>query len=354
MKIHIITEEKHPNLSASSIRLSLLIKSFNHAHFDTQINIIGHFQKGKLIEILKKVYLSLSISFRVKKGDIAFFYGAYSLPWTIILLKIRGIKVIFERTEFPHFMILSQTKTLTYLKEASSIISMRFSDAFITCTETLANYYSGKTKTNKNLIIPFLIQPELFNTDNIQKQKQIGYCGYMGNNKDGIFCLIDAFAKTSILYPEWTLKLMGGAEEDVITKIKQKIKQFNLQDKIILTGNIDHPTVIKNLKESSILALARPNTKQAQGGFPSKLGEYLATGTPVVVTPAGEIPKYLSDGLNAYIAKDFEPEAFSEKLIEIIQNYDKAKLIGIEGKKIALEFSYISVSSKIENFINNA
>ena len=49
-----------------------------------------------------------------------------------------------------------------------------------------------------------------------------------------------------------------------------------------------------------MLVLARPDNIQAKGGFPTKLGEYLATGNPVVVTKVGEIPNYLIDGVNAF------------------------------------------------------
>ena len=58
----------------------------------------------------------------------------------------------------------------------------------------------------------------------------------------------------------------------------------------------------KYLCNAKLLALARPDSIQAQGGFPTKLGEYLATGRPVVVTKVGEIPDYLEDGVNAFLS----------------------------------------------------
>ena len=51
--------------------------------------------------------------------------------------------------------------------------------------------------------------------------------------------------------------------------------------------------------------MARPDSRQARGGFPTKLGEYLATGKPVCVTKVGEITVYLEDNVSAFLA---EPE----------------------------------------------
>ncbi len=76
---------------------------------------------------------------------------------------------------------------------------------------------------------------------------------------------------------------------------------------------------------------------QADYGFSTKLGEYLATGRPVVSTKVGEIEKYLIDRKNAFLC---EPNIISvaEAICCIIEDYDSALKIGQEGKRCALEF----------------
>jgi len=89
------------------------------------------------------------------------------------------------------------------------------------------------------------------------------------------------------------------------------------------------------------LLLARPNNIQAKGGFPTKLGEYLASGVPVVITNVGEISQYLTDKKNAYIAEPDNPISFASKIKEALQNYNEAKFIGEKGKEVANNvFSY--------------
>jgi glycosyltransferase involved in cell wall biosynthesis len=102
------------------------------------------------------------------------------------------------------------------------------------------------------------------------------------------------------------------------------------------------------LVNASALALARPNNIQAQGGFPTKLGEYLATGNPVVVTSVGEIPNYLKHLENSYIAQPNNPDDFAEKLTLLFSDSSQAQSIGLRGKELAMGiFNYKTQSSSI-------
>ena len=85
-----------------------------------------------------------------------------------------------------------------------------------------------------------------------------------------------------------------------------------------------------------MLVLARPDNKQSEAGFPTKLGEYLATGKPVVVTRVGEIPEYLKDQENAFIASPGDAHNFAMKMKQVMNNYDDALKVGHKGQQLAL------------------
>jgi glycosyltransferase involved in cell wall biosynthesis len=108
----------------------------------------------------------------------------------------------------------------------------------------------------------------------------------------------------------------------------------------------------KYLCNAAVLALARPTSLQAQYGFPTKLGEYLATGRPVVVTDVGEIGKFLRDGENAYIVQPNNAEAFAAKLDYVLANYETAKRVGSKGKETAIvNFDCHTHGKRIVDFI---
>jgi glycosyltransferase involved in cell wall biosynthesis len=101
----------------------------------------------------------------------------------------------------------------------------------------------------------------------------------------------------------------------------------------------------KILMGAQMLALSRPNNTQSQYGFPTKLGEYLATGKPVVVTKVGEIPLFLHDGENAFMANPDDVNDFANKLIEVARDYPVALKVAQKGKELA----YTEFSSKVQS-----
>ena len=87
--------------------------------------------------------------------------------------------------------------------------------------------------------------------------------------------------------------------------------------------------------DAKMLVLDRPDNLQARFGFPTKLGEYLLSANPVVVTGVGDIPLFLQDKDSALISPPNNPQAFAEKLVWALQNPDESKRIGYNGCKVA-------------------
>lgn len=93
--------------------------------------------------------------------------------------------------------------------------------------------------------------------------------------------------------------------------LNKLIADLNLSDHIELKGYVHPDKIPVELYKSRLLVLSRPDNIQNRGGFPTKLGEYLATGIPVAVTSVGEIPCYLKDEVNAYLAEPGNVKSFA-------------------------------------------
>jgi glycosyltransferase involved in cell wall biosynthesis len=84
-----------------------------------------------------------------------------------------------------------------------------------------------------------------------------------------------------------------------------------------------------------------------------QIGEYLATGIPVVTTKVGEIEKFITDGQTGFLAIPGSVESFYLKMKEALTDYEKSKQIGRNGKKIAEQFfDYKVQADKMAHFIN--
>lgn len=177
----------------------------------------------------------------------------------------------------------------------------------------------------------------------------IAYCGTASNNKDGVDELIKAFAIVHKTHPEVKLYIIGNIpqKKDISGNLKL-IESLNLKNSIVFTGVVTAADIPQILKNAVVLALDRPDSLQAQCGFPTKLGEYLLTENPVVVTKVGDIPIFLKDGESALLAEERNPQEFASKIIWALDHSDAAAEIGKKGAEVALEkFNYLTETKKI-------
>ena len=117
----------------------------------------------------------------------------------------------------------------------------------------------------------------------------------------------------------------------------QLIETLGLKDRVVFTGVVPAADMPQLLTNAAVLALARPDNLQAKNGFPTKLGEYLLTGNPVVVTKVGDIPLFLKDGESALLAEAGNSQEFADKLCWALENPKEAQVIGKNGREVAMQ-----------------
>lgn len=307
-------------------------------------------EKRKGILDIIKTYKQFVHAIKCEYDDnsVIFFYE--SQPYSF-LFRSPKYMVFSEQTEIPYCGLRPSAfhRIIEWIKKYSM---MRFSGV-VTISKGLKDYYERQGLLNVEVINMFVDYSRFDNITISHEEKYIAYCGTVSVHKDGVDTLIKAFSFFREKHPEYKLYLIGqmdllGAEEI----IKNLIKSLDLKESVIYKGRINADELPSILSGARMLALARPNTVQAQYGFPTKLGEYLATGKPVVVTKVGEIPLYLRDGENAFLAEPEDPESFAAKLLEVESDYIHALKIGEKGRELVFtEFSSVVQSKKLMRFI---
>lgn len=222
-------------------------------------------------------------------------------------------------------------------------------DLFAVMTQTLLDYYRGMAKPEAKFIhLPMTVDMSRF--DNVPNnateyiKPYIAFTGTMNNQKDGVDVLIKAFAKISSKYPTLHLYLAGSWHYDVPLQ-DALISDLGLQDRVHRVGVLNKEQIPLFICNSKLLVLSRPDSHQAQGGFPTKLGEYLATGNPVCVTKVGEIPNYLENGFSAFMAEPGDVDSFADAMDRALQDEGKAKQIGGNGRKVAADNFDVAIQS---------
>lgn len=263
----------------------------------------------------------------------------------------KGVEVYREVTEHPDVLVwrfkLSKLRFLQSCKKLSGL--------FVIST-SLKNYFTRIGVPEKKItIVNMTVDPNRF--ENVSKstsvEKYIAYCGTASNNKDGVDRLIKAFAIVAQKHKDVKLYIIGRTpSSDDASGNLQLVDSLGIKDRVVFTGVVLAEQMPQLLTNAIILALARPNNLQAQNGFPTKLGEYLLTRNPVVVTKVGDIPLFLKDGDNALLVDPDNIEAFAEKLCWVLEHPDEAKMIGEKGRDVAIaSFNSTIETNKILNVI---
>lgn len=212
-------------------------------------------------------------------------------------------------------------------------------DGFALMTNTLMSHFSefpGKKPPMIHLPMTVDLQRFAGQTQNLKEftQPYIAFVGVMNDAKDGVSNLIKAFNRIKEKYPNHKVYLVGGWNYDTPTHL-QLIDSLQLKGRVFWMKECPRDQIPNIICNSDLLVLPRPDSKQAQGGFPTKLGEYLATGNPVCATTVGEIPDYLVDNESVFFAEPGSVESFAEAMHRALRDPDNAKRVGENGRKVA-------------------
>lgn len=288
---------------------------------------------------------------------IGYSYSVQLLCLLWLVAKLFRLPYYREVSEYPIYIIKpSRFSWFGIRKFFEKHMVPKLFDGMITMTRHIKEFYQPLARKKCR----FLILPMTVDCGRFANKGQppyafpyIAYCGSMSCDRKGMINLADAFATVAMRFPNLHLVLIGCIDDIAKSEILQNITEKGVLSRIIFTGMIPASEVPRFIGNAKILALIRPANKQAEGGFPTKLGEYLATAVPTVVTRVGEIDDFLTDRENVYFAVPDSTESVSSCFFEIFDNYEDAVKIGSNGRNAAYKyFNYSSAGASLSRFIN--
>lgn len=308
--------------------------------------------------VLKGIFIATKELAKSRRNLDAVLLVSNSLGYILsfkLLTTVLGAKYLQEKSELP-FINKDMNLVFKIYSYFYTTYIYRCFDGMLVISRYLSDYFRPKIRKKAGLLlVPITVNPDEFvvpKDGNVTGN--VVYCGNLSQRKDGILTLIQAFKIVSEKVPHVKLQIVGDTHKKRDKeKVRELIARLNLQNRVVLTGYVSRTKLLHLLCNASVLLLAKPSSLQADSCFPSKLGEYLATGNPVVVTETGEIPYYLRDGKNAFLAKPNSVDSFAQKLDCALSKPELAREIGLNGRDTALaNFDYKVQAKRIINFIN--
>lgn len=145
------------------------------------------------------------------------------------------------------------------------------------------------------------------------------------------------------------LVITGGATVDTLEPAEK-----GRGGRIRCTGFVERKALLREYSAASVLAIPLFDDVRSHARFPTKLGEYLASGRPVVTNRVGEIPQFLEDGVSACVTEPGDTAAFGRAICRILDDPGSAQIMGRSGRHVAeRHFHYANYSTKLCEFFSS-
>jgi glycosyltransferase involved in cell wall biosynthesis len=190
--------------------------------------------------------------------------------------------------------------------------------------------------------VPAIVDPQRFATagDVVanwdRKTPSFVYCGTW--LKD-IYFLVEALSLVKLQGHQCKLRIVGGfGEQSSVAILDYAMKHGLSSEHISFTGCVDEAKLGASYRAGIALLMPLWNDDRSITRLPNKLGEYLASGRPVISCKIGDLTEILTDNVNAYVGAPGNSGDFAAKMIAVLENPDRAREIGKAGQKACMKY----------------
>lgn len=291
-------------------------------------------------------------------------YRWFSLLAAPVVLQLQPDLIYARNDEFPALSVASKYGIATVAESHAHagtdtpdfrrLVALTRYSAFlgwVTISHRLADYYHSLGVAKDKLIVlpdavdlrffqrPDTLPPSPYRSD----RPNVAYVGHLYDYK-GIPTILEAAAKL----PEVNFHLVGGFPQDIKLQ-QQRAKALQLEN-VTFHGLKPQVEVPKFLWHADVLLLP-PSQHHPSAAWtsPVKLGEYLASGTPVVATDILALRDWLSDREVQFVAPD-SPEALAAGIEHLLSNGERSAQLRVNGLTKAEELSYEKRAGAILSF----
>jgi len=343
-EVHFLEFPEDTGLKNASLRTKMHLIS-GRAYPAAKIHLITppNFGGGFIDRLLAPITVIPQIRKLISKGDfdVVVLYAVPTSGWqTVRIAKKAGVPVVFRALDVSHLIRKGLTSHLVklaekYVYQRATVISAN--------NHYLGEYVSNLGRRQDAPIVNFPpLDLEHFANSNKNKMRAVMsidqdafVATYMGSlfPFSGLLQVISDFAVLS--NSDDRLIIIGGGGNE--NELKRKVKDLNLENKVIFTGVINYADLPDYLSVSDVLINPFELTLITNLALPHKVLQYLATGIPTVSTKLSGLYESVGESAGIYWADT--PEKIVETFLQIKQKPITEKSARSDlGKKCVHEF----------------
>lgn len=222
----------------------------------------------------------------------------------------------------------------------------RFTDGVIVISPGIREYFKEIKDDSHFFFLPVLVDLRKFETKRTETENPyFFYCSGGVLKRDGFIDSLKAFLLFHKKYENYKLKCAFPFEKSDSVHVEALSIIREHEDCMEWLGSIPTNDIPWYLANADAL-LVTPSEDYLTKGFPTKLGEYFASSTPVICTSIDSLKNSLKPGC-AFMAEPGNIMSISEKMETIASDREYAREVGVKGK------SFVTENYTIGNYLDS-
>jgi glycosyltransferase involved in cell wall biosynthesis len=174
----------------------------------------------------------------------------------------------------------------------------------------------------------------------------------MGHNyMESFELLIDVFLRVTEKSPKAKFYLVGNPGRKNANLLKRKLR--GLERNMVFLGEQPFVKIPCFLASADVLLLPMADTVFERSRFPVRLGDYLASGRPIVSNAVGEVKSVLEKYQCGLTCGPQDLKGFAEQILILLNNPDLRNKLGDMARKTAEEYSWQKIAQRLNRFYDN-
>lgn len=378
MNILYVRFEDFPYGTASSFRaftLSKLIVEAGHTitvlapninFLKNEINEDGTYKDIPSIKAIriskngKSIEESLSLLLKQEKYDI--FMRSTSIKKYMRILRIvkkYELPIIMDSVEWydPSNWRLKHCDPRYYLFQYMWNYLFPKCNGVIAISRMIENHY--KQYLSNVVRIPTItdVKNTVYRTEIKDARLSFIFSGKLDEGKDNLDTFIEAMDRIDHIGEKTQLNIFGPSIEEVRRHMGDKENILDAhKNNIFIHGKVPQHEAQEACLNSDFSVFFRLNRRSANAGFPTKLGECMTFGTPVICNDTGDISMVVKDKENGFLLKSKSVDEICETLEYLLNMKKEAREEMRRKARLSAEyfFDYQNYISEIISVFENA
>ncbi len=275
-----------------------------------------------------------------------------SIFYYYILSKLVGFRTILNHVEYFSDAKMKWPKLGKWMNDQlHDKYALLLVDISFPISEFLIDHIKKTAPHKHYLKIPILAEFEKFNNTEILQLPAYFFFSGAAAHLEIVKFIIDSFMQLNDSPASLYLAIKG--EKIHLHEIEKYINSRANPKKIKLFTTLTEKQLYNYYRNATALLIPLRPTIQDKARFPHKIGEYLASGNPVISTNYGEVKYYFKDMDTMLIASKYDVNLFSDKMQYVLDHPFESRAVGAKGQEFALgNFDYRIYGAKIEKFLS--